>query len=194
MTIDVVIRRLGSVSATTLAAVLVAGCVAESGGTGTGNGAGTRTSPPGSAPAASYGPQIVHYAGVREIRFGDLKADLTAKGRLSPQVEGCSHIVTGAPELGPVFDGERLVLLWVSPPYRTPEGVTVGTSIADVRQAYPTAARLDPPKGSEVFPGLLATQGDHGYLFLHDDATVQKLIVGFTEYLQRLYQHGFGQC
>jgi hypothetical protein len=136
----------------------------------------------------------VHFAGVREIRFGDLKRDLTAKGRLTPQPKGCSDTITGAPELGPIFDADRLVLMWVNPPYRTPEGVTVGTSVADVRRRYPAAQKLDPPKDSGVFPGLLVAQGDRAYLLLHDDATVQKMIIGFTEYLERLYLRGFGQC
>jgi hypothetical protein len=146
------------------------------------------------APTPSHGPQIVHFAGVQEIKFGDLKAELTSKGRLQPQQESCGPTFRGVTELSPVFDGERLVLIWVNPPYHTPEGVTVGTSLADARRSYPTARELTPPAGSYVFPGLLVSQGDRAYLLLHDGRTVQKTVVGFTEYANRLYQQGFGQC
>lgn len=138
----------------------------------------------------TFGPQVVHFDGYQRIRFGDRKADLP----LSTDAAACGPQLVGAPELSPVFDGDRLVLIWVNPPYRTPEGLTVGSTTADVIKTHPTAERLTPPTGSYVFPGLLVTRNDRAYLFLHDQATVQKTIVGFTEHARRLYTHGTGQC
>lgn len=197
-------KRPGVLTALTVAAALAAlpalsACATTERPAATSNGATTSSaaataSTTGASPAPSHGPQIVHFAGVQEIRFGDLRADLTSKGRLQPPREGCGPTFRGVTELSPVFDGERLVLIWVNPPYRTPEGVTVGTAVDDARRIYPTARELTPPAGSYVFPGLLVSQGDRAYLLLHDGRTVQKTIVGFTEYANRLYQQGFGQC
>jgi hypothetical protein len=40
----------------------------------------------------------------------------------------------------------------------------------------------------------LVTEGDRGYLFLHDGTTVQKAVAGYGEYLTRLFNTGFGSC
>lgn len=142
----------------------------------------------------SYSPQVVHFGGVQGIRFGDLRASLSGGGQFTTVAGACEPKFTTAPELGPVFDGEQLVLTWVNPPFRTPEGLTVGSPVADVRRAHPAAEQLTPPAGSYVFPGLLVTQTDRAYLFLHDGQTVQKMIVGYTEHARELYHQGFGQC
>lgn len=147
-----------------------------------------------SSPGPSYGPHVVHFDGVPGIGFGDLKAGLAADGHLATGQGACGPTFPATPEVRPVFDGEKLVLLWADPPYRTPEGLGVGSAVADVRHAYPAAEQLTPPTGSYAFPGLLVAHGDRAYLFLHDDETVQKLIVGYTEYARRLFEHGFGQC
>jgi hypothetical protein len=147
-----------------------------------------------SSPGPSYGPHVVHFDGVPGIGFGDLRESLVAAGRLATGEDACGPTLSATPEVQPVFDGEKLVLLWADPPYRTPEGVGVGSPVTDVRRAYPEAERLTPPAGSHTFPGLLVTHNDRAYLFLHDDETVQKLIVGYTEYARRLFEHGFGEC
>lgn len=188
-------RRLGlwrSSAFGIAAAMLAAGAACAS---GTDRPAADDPTPAATASVpASYGPQVVHYAGADGVAFGDLKTELARDGRLTEQVEGCRPVLTAARELGPVFDGERLVLLWVDPPYHTPEGVMVGTALPEARRSYPNAQQLSPPPGSPVFPGLLVTQGDRAYLILHDGQTVQKVVVGFTEHAQRLYRSGFGQC
>jgi hypothetical protein len=191
-------KRPGVLTALVIAAasLVLSACAAETGRPAADSPAASPTAgaSPTPAQAVSHGPEIVDFAGVQEIRFGDLKADLVGEGRLTAQREGCGPTFTNARELSPVFDGERLVLIWVNPPYRTPEGVTVGTPLSEALRRYPSAQPLAPPAGSYVFPGLLVSQGDRAYLLLHDGKTVQKTIAGYTEYVNRLYRDGFGQC
>lgn len=146
------------------------------------------------ATSVTSGPHVVHFAGHATIQFGQSRSDLQQRGVLRTHIEGCAAQLVATAELSPVFDGDRLVLLWVNPPYRTPEQVTVGSTVDEVRRAYPAASVLTPPAGSYTFPGLLVVQGDRAYLFLHDQKTVQKTIIGYAEHARRLYEHGFGAC
>jgi hypothetical protein len=186
-------KRPGVPTALTIAVALVAltACSAAAPGA-TASVAGSAA--PVSAVPVSQDSHVVNFGGVQGIKFGDLKAELSRKGHVATPREACGPVFTAAKELSPVFDGERLVLIWVNPPYRTPEGATVGTTLDDVRRLYPTAKVLTPPSGSYVFPGLLVTQGDRAYLFLHDGQKVQKTIVGYAESVNKLYERGVGQC
>lgn len=146
-----------------------------------------------SATAVAQGPDIVHFQGVRDVRFGTSRADLDA--RLNNARTGCSAQVTGMPEGNLVFAADdRLVLMWFDAPLRTPEGVHTGSTLQEARAAYPQARALTAPAGSYRFDGLLVTQGDRGYLFLHDGTTVQKAVAGYGDYLTRLFDTGFGTC
>lgn len=137
---------------------------------------------------------MVHFDGVRDIRFGQVVAELVTRGLLTPESAPCGRTLAGIEEAVPVFAEDKLVLLWFNPPLATPEGVTVGTALAVVRQRYPNAVELTPPAGSYSFPGLLVASGDRAYLFLHDGAAVQKAVVGFERYARRLFETGFGSC
>lgn len=142
----------------------------------------------------SGGPYVVHFTGHGNVHFGDSRADLEKRGVLRTNVAGCAPQLATAAELGPVFDGDRLVLLWVNPPYGTAEHIAVGSTVADVHRTYPAAITLTPPAGSFTFPGLLVVQDDRAYLFLHDEKTVQKVVVGYHEHVRRLFEQGFGTC
>jgi hypothetical protein len=142
----------------------------------------------------SYGPDVVHLGGVADIGFGDSLDELSRRGALVPQRESCGPRLTSLPTVSPVFANERLVLVWIDPPVRTPEGVTVGTSLAEARAAYPHARDLAAPPDSYRFDGLLVEEGDRAYLFLHDGQTVRKAVAGYTEYVRRLFEDGFGTC
>ena len=163
-----------------LAAEVIAGCEASA--------------PPDRPDTATYGPDVIHLEGLRNIEFGDTAQDLIRRGALHPQETGCGPHLAGLSTASPVFADDRLVLLWVSPPVHTPEGVTAGTTVKQVRATYPAATRLTAPPGTYRLDGLLATQGDRAYLFLHDGQTVRKTIAGYADYAQRLFDEGFGTC
>ncbi|HEX5543004.1 MAG TPA: hypothetical protein VFX60_15820 [Micromonospora sp.] len=155
----------------------------------------TRTTDPRPRPTArSYGPNVVHFDGVGDVGFGDTTAELTRRGLLAAQPGPCGPQLATLPSVSPVFASDRLVLLWAEPPTHTPEGVSVGTGIEDVRAAYPRAQELAAPAETYRFDGLLTRQGDRAYLFLHDGKTVRKAIAGYAEYVQRLFNDGFGTC
>jgi len=145
-------------------------------------------------PATSYGPQVVHFDGLRNIRFGHKVTDLTAQGFVNVSNQGCGPRFTDIPQASPVFADGVLVMMWFNPPLATPEGVMVGTPVSEVRKRYSTEVDLTPPAGSYTFPGLLVRNGDRAYLFLHDGKTVQKEIAGYADYVRRLYTDGFGAC
>lgn len=148
--------------------------------------------PPATSPAGP--PDVIHPYGLRGIEFGASEQELTRQGVLLPRTMACGPRLTGLATVSPVFADDRLVLLWTSPPMRTPEGVAVGTTIDDVHRAYPDLVALDAPRGSYRFDGLLTTGGDRGYLFLHDGRIVRKLIAGYAEYARKLFDEGFGTC
>jgi hypothetical protein len=149
------------------------------------------------APAAgpSDDPQVVSQLGLAGVRFGDHRADLERDHGLVQDTYDCGPRLPAYAQVSPVFDGGRLVLLWVYPPLRTATGVTVGDPVAHARDTHPEAEELTAPAGSFRFDGLIATvDEDRAYLFLHDHDTVQKVVVGFEEHARRLFHDGFGTC
>lgn len=151
--------------------------------------------PPAKFAASATGASDVIYPhGLGGLEFGASEQELTRQGVLLPETAACAPRLTGLATVSPVFDEDRLVLLWASPPVRTPEGIAVGTPVDVVRQTYPVVTALAAPRGSYRFDGLLAAEGDRGYLFLHDGLRVRKIIAGYTEYARKLFDEGFGTC
>jgi hypothetical protein len=142
----------------------------------------------------AHGADVVDFDGVPGIAFGDTKAQLTSSGVVATPKDACGPRVVGRDQLSPVFTGERLVLLWAYPPFATPEGVGVGSSLAAVRAAYPQATALTAPAGSHRYDGMLVTNGDRAYLFLHDGQKVTKTVAGFAVQARLLFDQGFGAC
>jgi len=152
---------------------------------------GSGTAPP--APPAGP-PDVIRLDGLRGLEFGASEEELTRQGALLPQTTACGPRLTGLATVSPVFADDRLVLLWASPPMRTPEGIEVGTPVDTVHQTYPHVSTLSAPAGSYRFDGLLAAEGDRGYLFLHDGRIVRKIVAGYAEWARRLFDDGFGTC
>lgn len=145
--------------------------------------------------ASPAGPaDVIYLHGLRGIEFGASEQELTRQGALLPQTAGCAPRLTNLATVSPVFVEDRLVLMWASPPMRTPEGIAVGTSIDEVRRTYPDLAVLDAPHGSYRFDGLLTTDDDLAYLFLHDGRMVRKIVAGYAEFARKLFDEGFGTC
>lgn len=140
-------------------------------------------------------PEVIDFSGLGDIRFGASMRALEAVGVVSTSEPACGPTFTGTDAATPVFDQDRLVLIWAYAPIHTPEGIMTGSSVDQARRVYPSAVPLTPPAGTSTFPGLLITgQGDRAYLLLHDQGQVQKLIVGLENYARLLYQTGFGSC
>ncbi|MGH3682231.1 MAG: hypothetical protein ACRDT2_18500 [Natronosporangium sp.] len=140
------------------------------------------------------GPQVVTQHGLAEIRFGDTRAALERDHGLVQEPGDCTPRLPEQPALSPVFDGDRLVLLWVDPPLHTPAGLAVGSPVETVRAAHASAEDLPAPVDPFQFHALIVTVDDRAYLFLHDRAQVQKLIVGFDRYARLVHQERFGVC
>lgn len=148
--------------------------------------------PPASA-EPSYGPQVVHLGGVGELRLGETERELADRGVVVVDVPGCAPRATHS-GAGPVFVDGRLTLIWADPPLRTPEGLGVGSTIAEVRRVHPDVTKLAAPQGTYRLDGLLATADDRAYLFLHDGRKVEKVIVGYADQARRLFARGFTGC
>jgi hypothetical protein len=144
------------------------------------------------APAASA--NTVNFDGVGGVHFGQHDADLTRLGALTQTAAACGPALTATSTADPVFADGELVLLWVHPPLTTPEGIGEGTPLATAQAAYPQATTMTAPAGSYQFDGLMVTSGDRAYLFMHDGQTVRKVVVGYTESVQRLFTQGIGNC
>jgi hypothetical protein len=150
--------------------------------------------PPRASTPAGYGQDVVDFLGVRDMRFGDTERDLTDRGLVVRDVPRCGPRMARPTGAGPVFVDGRLALVWADPPLRTPEGIAVGSALADAHRAYPSADVLPAPAGSYRFNGLLTTNGDRAYLFLHDGKEVQKLIVGYARHARTLFEQGYAGC
>jgi hypothetical protein len=168
-----------------LVALLVGGCASA---------AGEPSPQPRVLAAPTYGPDVVHHHGVQDVEFGDTMDQLTQRGEIVDDIEACGPRLAGLPNASPVFADGRLVLVWAYLPLRTPEGLGVGAPLGTVRSAYPDLIELAAPAGTYRFNGLMMVDDDRAYLFLHDGRTVQKLVVGYREYAQRLFDEGFGTC
>ena len=145
-------------------------------------------------PVSSGAVEVVNLEGLPDIEFGDTEGELTQRGALRTDVALCGPTLTGHDAVSPVFVEERLVLLWAGDPMQTPEGVTVGTPVAEVWARYPSVRRLHAPQGTYRFDGLLARHGDRAYLFLHDGEAVRKVIAGYADWAERLFDEGKGPC
>ncbi|WP_348651172.1 hypothetical protein [Micromonospora sp. WMMD882] len=156
-------------------------------------GSGVRPQPP-VEPAEPATDAVIDLAGLPGVEFGDTEQELTERGMLRTSAESCGPTLTGHDTASPIFYDDRLVLLWVSPPVRTPEGITVGTPVSEVSSRFPALTRLTAPQGTYRFDGLLARRGDRAYLFLHDGRTVRKTIAGYADYAERLFDEGYGPC
>ncbi|MFF5174172.1 hypothetical protein ACFY3U_16220 [Micromonospora sp. NPDC000089] len=158
--------------------------------------AGSGVAPRGPmVPARPVGDaEVVGLDGLRGIEFGDSERELSRRGALRTDPDGCGPILTGHEDVGPIFVDDRLVLLWLDDPMSTPGGITVGTPVSEVWDRYPSATRLVAPHGTYRFDGLLARSGDRAYLFLHDGVTVQKIVTGYADWARRLFAEGYDPC
>lgn len=178
-------RTMTVIMLTVLAMVGLAGCRAS-----------TEVEPTATASTmvTADSPVLTHQ-GLAGIEFGEPRADLVREFGLQQANGDCAARLPDHPSVSPVFDAEdRLVLLWADSPVRTSEGIGVGSSVAEVQQAYPHSQQLRAPAGSHRFDGLLVSSDDRAYLFLHDGQQVQKLIAGYTDYVQLLFHSDFGTC
>jgi hypothetical protein len=176
------IARLAAVVA--VAALGLSGCTAATGS-------------PSSSPSATGATptNVIDFAGLPGIAIGASLSELTKAGAITTTGPGCGPSFASLPNASPVFDADRLVLIWAYPPLHTPENVSVGSSIEAARKAYPSAVELSAPAGSHRYPGLLVTGPDDlTYLMLHDGGRVQKLVVGMQTYARMLVDTGFGVC
>ena len=154
-------------------------------------------------PAATVAPSattsadadVISFGGTHGVRIGQTIAELTGAGLLGAETAGCARHFSTFPYADPVFDHETLAFIWAYPPLHTPEGVMVGTPVSRLRDAYPAAERLIPPTGSPTFDGALVHNPNGvAYLILHDNDSVQKLIVGREDAVRMLYTHRLDTC
>ncbi len=137
---------------------------------------------------------VVGLDGVADVDFGDSESELTRRGILRTDVDACGPTLAGLDMISPIFIKGRLVLLWAGDPVHTPEGVTTGTPIAEVKARYPSVRALHAPQGTHRFDGLIASDGDRAYLFLHDGTQVRKIIAGYAHWAHRLFLDGHAPC
>jgi hypothetical protein len=139
-------------------------------------------------------PDLVTMRGLRGINIGATKQELVAAGLVN-ESGPCGPVFPSIPNASPVFDGDTLVLIWAHAPLRTPERISVGSTLDEARLAYPSAIELTRPPGATDYPGLLVSgETDRAILLLHDGTSVQKLIVGYESYARRLFDTRFGSC
>jgi hypothetical protein len=161
----------------------------------TGGATALTPSPAAESPAAGVAdPDVVTPQGLAQIQVGDTGTDLERDHGLTQRAGDCAPRLPDHPAASPVFDNDRLVLLWADPPLRTPEGITVGTPVTTLEEIHPDGEHLNAAPGTYRFDGVLVADGTHAYLFLHDGTTVQKLIVGSAAHAQLLFDEGFGTC
>jgi hypothetical protein len=157
-------------------------------------GSGVRPQGP-DVPARPVGDaEVVGLDGLSDIEFGATEEELTRRGVLRSDGDACGPTLAGHGAVSPVFLDDRLVLLWLGDPMSTPEGITAGTPVSEVRDSYPSATPLRAPRGTHRFDGLLARNGDRAYLFLHDGTTVRKIIAGYADWARRLFDEGYDPC
>ena len=157
-------------------------------------GSGVRPQGP-DVPARPVGAaEVVSLDGLGNAEFGATEEDLAQRGVLRTDEDACGPTLAGHGSVSPIFVDDRLVLLWLDDPMSTPEGITVGTPVDAVHDAYPSVVELDAPQEMHRFDGLLVRSGDRAYLFLHDGSTVRKIIAGYADWARRLFDEGYGPC
>ncbi|WP_442934960.1 hypothetical protein [Micromonospora sp. CPCC 205558] len=158
--------------------------------------AGSGVPPTGPIPDGRHvgSVEVIDLNGLRNIEFGATEAELTRRGILRTSLDACGPMLAGHDTVSPVFVQDKLVLLWVGDPIRTPEGITAGSPVGQVWDRYPEVSRLRAPQGTHRLDGLLARSGDRAYLFLHDGRTVRKTIAGYADWARRLFDEGVGPC
>lgn len=150
---------------------------------------------PSTSPETTTDPNVISFEGTHGVRIGQSIDELTAAGAMAPASPGCARHFSDFSYADPVFDEEKLAFIWAYPPLHTPEGVMVGTKVAALHNAYPTAERLTPPAGSPTFDGALVRNPNGvAYLILHDGDSVQKLIVGREDAVRMLYTNRLDTC
>ncbi|MEU2615142.1 hypothetical protein ABZ570_26710 [Micromonospora sp. NPDC007271] len=157
-------------------------------------GSGVRAPGPDVSARPVGAAEVVSLDGLRNAEFGATEAELTRRGMLRTDLDACGPTLAGHGSVSPIFVDDRLVLLWLDDPMSTPEGITAGTPVSEVRDAYPSAVELAAPQGTYRFDGLLARDGDRAYLFLHDGTSVRKIIAGYADWARRLFDEGYGPC
>lgn len=156
--------------------------------------AGARHHDRAAAPAQPTVPAgQVDFTGTGDIHFGDTSSTLARQHGLVRKPGDCGPTLPDAPQVSPVFVDDKLALLWVNAPLHTPEGITVGSPVHQVRAVYPNATDLPAP-GADRYPGIMVVRADRAYLFLYADDQVQKVIVGLKQYVEDLYQSGGDTC
>ncbi len=161
------------------------------------------TNPDGTVNSGGPGPVTseseLNAGGFGPYRIGIARKDLeSAKlvGKVTPiRSENCVGYATAkglAKHHGPTllfYDGRLLRLTVTDPDARTDRGVTIGTTMGDVRKRYPDGKQIDDWTGRGAW---LATVGDYGLLFDVRDGKVAALQAGMTEPMQFKYTDGQG--
>jgi hypothetical protein len=134
----------------------------------------------------------VDFTGTGDIHFGTTLSDLERTHGLIRRPDSCAPSITDTPLVTPVFVDNKLALMWVNAPLHTPEGITVGSPVNQVRSVYPGAT--DMPTPANGLPAIMVTRNDRAYLFLYSADKVEKMLVGYQQYIQQLYQSGGDTC
>ena len=137
---------------------------------------------------------VVSFTGIEDVQFGTSSRELARDHGMVRRPEDCGPTLPRLSLVTPVLVNDKLALLWVSPPVHTPEGITVGSPVSQVRSAYPQATEVSPPSLGQ-YPALLVSQDDRAYLFLYSqDQVVRKLLVGYRDAVEQLYRSGADTC
>jgi hypothetical protein len=147
----------------------------------------------GDTPTTRTPAGVVNFSGVDDVHFGATSRELTRDHGLTRRPQDCAPILPKQSLVSPVLVDDKLVLLWVNPPLHTPEGITVGSPVSQVRAAYPQAQQLPAP-ALDQYPALMVTSSDRAYLFLYSDNAVRKLLVGYRKDAEQLYRSGGDTC
>jgi hypothetical protein len=150
-----------------------------------------RTRHPSQTPSVPAGQ--VNFTGTGDIHFGTTTALLQRDHGLIRKPDSCSPSITDTPLISPVFVDNKLALMWIKAPLHTPEGITVGSPVNQVRAVYPQATAMPAPPAGQL-PAIMVSQNDRAYLFLYSGEKVAKVLVGLQQYVQQLYQSGGDTC
>jgi hypothetical protein len=135
----------------------------------------------------------VDFTGTGDIHFGATAGEVSRDHGLIQRPGDCGRTITDMPQVSPVFVDDKLALLWVNAPLHTPEGITVGSPVSQVRAAYPQASAVPAPDAGR-YPAIMVTRDDRAYAFLYSGDRVEKVIVGLRQYVEQLYQAGGDAC